>query len=58
AAVDHATHFGLLGVSERVTALGGALEIDSRPGHGTRLAVALPQVTLDPPSVGDVPAAP
>ena len=43
-AVDHATHFGLLGVSERVTSLGGTLEIDSRPGDGTRLAVTLPLV--------------
>lgn len=46
AAVDHATHFGLLGVSERVTALGGTLEIDSRPGDGTRLAVTLPFVPM------------
>jgi signal transduction histidine kinase len=44
AAVDHATHFGLLGMSERVTSLGGTLEIDSRPGDGTRLAVTLPLV--------------
>ena len=42
AAVDHATHFGLLGISERVKALGGELEIDSAPGAGTRLAVTLP----------------
>lgn len=45
-AVDHATHFGLLGISERVTALGGVLEIDSSPGAGSRLAVMLPQVPL------------
>ena len=41
--VDHATHFGLLGISERATALGGALEIDSSPGAGTRISVTLPQ---------------
>ena len=40
--VDHAAHFGLLGISERVTALGGALEIDSSPGSGARLSVSLP----------------
>ena len=45
-AVDHATHFGLPGISERVTSLGGALEIDSTPGAGTRLAVMLPRVPL------------
>jgi len=33
---------GLLGMSDRVTALGGRLEIDSPPGRGTRLAAALP----------------
>ncbi|MCF8177014.1 MAG: hypothetical protein K9J74_00755 [Sulfuritalea sp.] len=44
--VDHATHFGLLGISERVKSLGGLLEIDSAPGTGTRLAVKLPQVLL------------
>lgn len=42
AGVDHASHFGLLGISERVTALGGTLEIDSSPGGGTRLSVSLP----------------
>jgi signal transduction histidine kinase len=45
-AVDHATHFGLLGISERVTSLGGTLAIDSSPGAGTRLSVTLPQVPL------------
>ena len=46
ARVDHVTHFGLLGISERVNSLGGMLEIDSQPGGGTRLSVALPQVPL------------
>ena len=31
-------HFGLQGVLERVRALGGSLEITSKPGHGTRVA--------------------
>ncbi len=44
--VDHAAHFGLLGISERVTSLGGTLDIESTPGAGTRLAVTLPQAPL------------
>jgi signal transduction histidine kinase len=43
ASVDHRTHFGLLGISERVVALGGTLEIDSSPGAGTRLSVSIPE---------------
>ncbi len=35
-------HFGLQGVRERVDKLGGALEIDSSPGAGTRLSVMIP----------------
>ena len=30
-------HFGLLGISERLDALDGTLEIDSKPGNGTRV---------------------
>ncbi|MDP2826194.1 MAG: sensor histidine kinase [Sulfuritalea sp.] len=56
--VDHATHFGLLGISERVTALGGALEIDSSSNAGTRLSVTLPQVPLKPDSSTEGAAAP
>jgi signal transduction histidine kinase len=35
-------HFGLQGIRERVDKLGGTLEIDSKPGGGTRLAVTVP----------------
>jgi signal transduction histidine kinase len=34
--------FGLIGMKERVTLLGGELEVDSAPGAGTRLAARLP----------------
>jgi PAS domain S-box-containing protein len=34
--------FGLLGMRERITILGGTLEIDSRPERGTRISCRLP----------------
>lgn len=34
--------FGLLGIRERVSALGGKFDIHSTPGKGTRLAIRLP----------------
>ena len=33
---------GLLGAAERAAALGGTLQIESRPGSGTRLRLQLP----------------
>jgi two-component system sensor histidine kinase UhpB len=33
---------GLVGMEERVNHLGGAFEVQSRPGAGTRVAVELP----------------
>jgi signal transduction histidine kinase len=33
---------GLLGIRERVTALGGSLQIDSGPGRGTTIRVEIP----------------
>lgn len=38
--------FGLLGIAERVRELEGELEIDSRPGSGSRLMVTLPRDAL------------
>jgi signal transduction histidine kinase len=35
-------NLGLLGMKERVQILGGILEIDSEPGHGTRIRISLP----------------
>src|SRR6267378_1582726 len=33
---------GLIAMQERVTAIGGTLRIESRPGHGTELSIRLP----------------
>jgi signal transduction histidine kinase len=33
--------FGLMGIQERVWAVGGTLSINSTPGHGTRLSVTM-----------------
>jgi PAS domain S-box-containing protein len=35
-------HLGLLGMKERVQILGGNLEVDSKPGFGTRIRISLP----------------
>jgi signal transduction histidine kinase len=34
--------FGLVGMRERVEALGGALSVEGRPGVGTRLHATIP----------------
>jgi signal transduction histidine kinase len=38
-----AGHFGLLGLSERATLIGAQLEIDSRPGEGSRITITYDQ---------------
>lgn len=35
-------HFGLLGMQERATLLGGRLSIESRPGGGTTIVAVVP----------------
>jgi PAS domain S-box-containing protein len=35
-------HFGLFSIRERMRALGGRLELDSNPGHGTTATLVLP----------------
>ena len=47
--------FGLKGMRERVELAGGTLEVESAPGAGTRLQVALPvtRVGDDPPENGN-----
>jgi signal transduction histidine kinase len=36
------THFGIIGMRERIEHLGGSFSLDSSPGQGTRLAVEVP----------------
>ena len=40
--LTRAGHFGLLGMRERATLLGGSLSIDATPGRGTRVTAELP----------------
>jgi signal transduction histidine kinase len=40
--VKHGDHFGLLGMRERVAALGGTLVVESRPGNGTTIVAEVP----------------
>ena len=42
AAADGRAAWGLLGIQERASLVGGAAEIDSRPGQGTTVRVAIP----------------
>jgi signal transduction histidine kinase len=39
---DSARGLGLLGMRERVELLGGTLDLDSAPGHGTRIEIDVP----------------
>jgi signal transduction histidine kinase len=34
--------FGLVGLRERAERLGGSVDVESAPGHGTTLRVAVP----------------
>jgi signal transduction histidine kinase len=42
--------FGMAGMSERVALLGGRFQVDSRPGRGTKVQVALPLLKGRKPS--------
>jgi two-component system, NarL family, sensor kinase len=58
AALDRG-HIGLASISERVEALGGRFEVDSEPGHGTRVSVVVPARTARGTALPGVePAAP
>ena len=47
----HAGHWGLLGMRERATQIGGRLSVRSSPGHGTRIELVAP--CSAPPPVGE-----
>lgn len=47
ARVRHKKTFGLMGMRERLLIYGGSLEIDSRPGQGTRVDALLPIDTAE-----------
>jgi two-component system, NarL family, sensor histidine kinase DevS len=49
-AVAPGRHHGLMNLRDRAVAAGGRLEIDTRPGAGTRLIVHLPATTEGAPS--------
>ena len=40
--VDPSRGSGIVGLTDRVEALGGSLRVDSRPGNGTRITAELP----------------
>ena len=44
---DPARGSGLIGLTDRVEALGGSIHVYSRPGHGTQITVELP-LELEP----------
>ncbi|HXW07996.1 MAG TPA: chemotaxis protein CheB [Vicinamibacterales bacterium] len=44
------TEVGLLGMRERAALIGGALEIETSPGHGTTVYVTLPSTEGEPPA--------
>ena len=46
---------GLLGIQERLEALGGTLQITSAPGQGTTLQITLPAAGPDPVASGALP---
>lgn len=50
AAAAQGGHHGLVNLRERAVAAGGRLEIDSRPGRGTRLIVTIPIEVEAPPT--------
>jgi signal transduction histidine kinase len=49
---DAARGSGLVGLADRVEALGGSIRVSSRPGEGTQIAVELPVELKPSPTVG------
>lgn len=46
-------HWGLVGIQERVSLVGGQMAVFSRPGKGTRLEVSVPLSTCEEPEHGE-----
>ena len=57
-ALSEAVGLGLRGMQERVALLGGSVEIESRPGHGTRVRARIPAAVAAPPLTNAKPARP
>lgn len=51
-------HLGLLGIRERLSLIGGALEIESSPGAGTTLFATVPLRAAVPPANDAAPGSP
>jgi signal transduction histidine kinase len=47
---DTARGSGLIGLTDRVEALGGSIRVCSRPGNGTQIAVELPVIEFPQPA--------
>jgi signal transduction histidine kinase len=47
--------FGMRGMAERASAVGGSLQVRSQPGAGTRVTVQAPRRAPAAPPKGDVP---
>ncbi|HEY3397589.1 MAG TPA: PAS domain S-box protein [Armatimonadota bacterium] len=45
--------FGLFNIGERLRLLGGSLEVESSPGHGTRVTLSAPLQVTDEPETAD-----
>jgi len=55
--LNETSGLGLHGMRERVALLGGSVEIDSRPGHGTMVRARIPAgITAPPPPTHPEPA--
>ncbi len=52
AAVPRGAHLGLLGMTERVRSAGGTIELESRPGAGSRIAARIPHARPGPEPQG------
>jgi signal transduction histidine kinase len=51
-----AGHFGLIGMRERTRKMGGAFELESTPGRGTRLEIRVPHPPANGPGAAPPPS--